>query len=447
MWGVVVFVLAGGAVILGSLLQGAQVQRCQRAWQDAAVSCGLQSVEITGEGEGLRARAGLLEVRIEESNGKPQSTRIVVGIPGPPDFYDVRILPKTQKPLRSSREIEIGHEFFDNTFSVLGPVQLVCALLDAEMCQRLVRVNAESRLTIVDGALRAEVPEEAIPRVLPLLLDIGQRLAQPMDIPRRLAENANRDPEAKVRLRNLLLLVRELPQDPGTSEALRKACSDPSPEIRLRAAKELGAAGREALLELAESPVDDALSAEAVSILDRELPFERTRAILDYALSRGRTRTARACLEGFGRSGGAAAVETLAKVLARGGELATVAARALGMTASASAEPSLILALQWGQADLQVAAATALGRVGSAAAVLPLKEAVERSRFDRELRRAARQAIAEIKSRLLGASPGQLSLAGDETGQLSLAEAEAGQLSITDLAGQLSLDDDEEEES
>lgn len=90
-----------------------------------------------------------------------------------------------------------------------------------------------------------------------------------------------------------------------------------------------------------------------------------------------------------------------------------------------------------------VAAADALGRIGSVGAVLPLKEAAESSWFDRDFRRAARQAVAEIQSRLQGALPGQLSLAGTEAGQLSLAQAETGQLSLAkDPAGQLSLGDD-----
>jgi hypothetical protein len=105
-----------------------------------------------------------------------------------------------------------------------------------------------------------------------------------------------------------------------------------------------------------------------------------------------------------------------------------------------------------------VAAATALGRLGSTAAVLPLKEAAERFPDDRDLGRATRQAIAEIQFRLQGASPGQLSLAGTEAGQLSLAPAEAGELSLagteagqlslaTDPAGQLSLPSDKKKET
>ena len=46
------------------------------------------------------------------------------------------------------------------------------------------------------------------------------------------------------------------------------------------------------------------------------------------------------------------------------------------------------------------------------------------------VRSAARQAIAEIQSRLSGAGPGQLSLAGGEAGQHSLSENEAGRRSL-----------------
>ena len=257
---------------------------------------------------------------------------------------------------------------------------------------------------------------------------------------RRLAENALCDPQAGVRLRNLLLLIRQLPEDPRTIETLRAARSDATPEIRLRAAMELGTEGRDVLLELAESEVADAWSAQALAIVGRELPFERARAILLRALRRRHIQTARACLEALGHAG-AAAVDVLAKVLAREeGELAVAAAQALGTNGTAAAEPPLIQALQRESLDVRVAAADALARVGSAAAVLPLKEAAEHS-HDGELRRATRQAIAEIHSRARGASPGQLSLTGAEAGQLSLAQAEAGQLSLATeaAAGQLSL--------
>jgi len=222
---------------------------------------------------------------------------------------------------------------------------------------------------------------------------------------------------------------------------LRTACADESPRVRLRAAQELGAEGREVLLELAASMTDDETSAQAVASLDRELPVERTRALLVQALRRRLHQTARACLEALGGSTAPEDVETLAKVMAREqSELAAAAATALGRTGSPAAEPPLIQALRSEPRDLQVAAANALARVGTVAAVLPLKEAAERSAHDSALLKATRQAIAEIQLRLPGASPGQLSLAGTEAGRLSLAPTEAGQLSLADdAAGQLSL--------
>jgi hypothetical protein len=304
----------------------------------------------------------------------------------------------------------VGDEAFDKRFSLEGPKGLISALLDAEARRLLLSLDSQCGIEIAGGTLHAEGGGVSI---LSLLVDLGRRLAQSMEVavPRRLAENASLDPAAGVRLQNLLLLIREHPGEPVTIEALRTSCSDVSPEIQLRAAKELGAEGHGTLLKLAESAVDDAVSAQAISLLDRELPSERVTAILDQALRGHRIQTARACLEMLGLSEDAAAVE-----------------------------PILIPALQHESKEVQTAAAKALGRVGSAAAVLPLKEAAERSWLDRDLHRAVRQAIAEIQSRLAGASPGQLSLAGTEAGQLSLAQDEAGQLSLAaDQAGQLSL--------
>ena len=92
-------------------------------------------------------------------------------------------------------------------------------------------------------------------------------------------------------------------------------------------------------------------------------------------------------------------------------------------------EPALLGALALGHDAVRVAAASALGRVGSAAAVLPLKEAAERG--GGALPNAARNAVAEIQSRLTG-SPGELSLAQGEGGGLSLADDAGGRLSIPD---------------
>ena len=421
-----------------------------RKWREIASWSDLRVIDFCTrltKRPSLKVKAGPLTVRIEQARRNYHTTFLGIAVPGPPGFTDVRIRRERYRP-RGVREIELGDEPFDSKFFVEGPPRLVLALFDAEMRRLLIGADEEclyeGALEIVDGEIRAETSDVMLPELLPLLLDVGRRLALPVDVARRLTENATLDPAAGVRLQNLRLLARQAPGEPGTVEALRAACADASPEVRLWVAKELGAEGRDVLMTLAEGTVEDGLSAQAVSILGQRLEPERAKAILVQALRRRRLQTARACLESLGRSGAAQAVEVLAKVMAREkSELAAAAARALGETGSPAAEPPLLLALQREKVDLQVAAASALGRVGSAASVLALKDVAE-GLSSPELRRAARQAIAEIQARLPGATPGQLSLAGEEAGQLSLAEAEAGQLSLaTEAGGQLSLNDPE----
>jgi len=378
----------------------------------------------------LKGRAGPLEVRIERILDRENGVRLAVVIPGPPEFSSVKICPELYRLWR--RELKVGDESFDNAFYVTGPALLVRALLDVEMRHLLARANPKCEISIVDGELRADLTEAQIRGFVPFLLDLSRRLAQPLDIGERLAHNARRDPEAGVRLQNLLLLIHELPKDPKTAAALRIALADPSSEIRLRAAKALGDKGRGALLALAARKKDDAVSAEAISALGQNLSFERARAILFPAVHRHKTLTAGACLERLSQSRAAADFRAVAKVMeCEKGELAAVAAQALGATGNSAAEPLLIKALQREQKDLRLAAAKALGRIGSVAAVLALKEVAELSSLNLDLRKATRQSIAEIQSRLAGASPGQLSLAGAEAGQLSLAVDPAGQLSIS----------------
>jgi HEAT repeat protein len=451
-WGwIYLLLLSGGPLWLGvgtlrNILQS-QARRL-RLWRSAAAACGLSVVGTSSVWTWrlkLEAKADPIAVRIEGAQQPGNvGTRIVVTFPGPPGFSEVRIRPDQLFVLREPQvlEILIGDPAFDQTFIVEGPLRLIGGLLDAEARRLLLDLNNQSRVVIAHSELRAEIFDHQLSSVLPLLLELGRRFAQKTDIVHCLAENLRRDPEAGVRLNNLLALVRECAWGPKTEETLRAACSDPSPQVRLHAAKELGGEGRSVLLALAESTEDDDCSAEALRLVGTELPLERTQAILDRALAELNLETARACLEVLGRSGTAAAVDALARFMVRdSSELACAAALALGATGNAAAEPPLIQALEGERSDLRVAAAKALGLVGSAAAVQPLKEAVKGfSWIEAALIQATRQAIAEIQSRLPGATPGELSLAEAETGQLSLAQAEAGELSLaTNPAGQLSL--------
>ncbi|HEY7215905.1 MAG TPA: HEAT repeat domain-containing protein [Thermoanaerobaculia bacterium] len=416
-------------------------------WRGAAAACGLNVVRSTNRWTGspkLEAQADPFEVRFEAHNA---DSRIVVNFPGPPGLDQVWIRRRTGETI--VRGTETGDEDFDQAFFIHGPMPLVCGLLDAETRRLLLRVNAKCHLAIAGGEIQAEMFDVQVPFILPLLLELGRRFVQERDFVQCLLENARRDPAAGVRINQMLLLVREHARDPRTAAVLHAACSDASPRVRLWTAQTLGDEGRDVLRELAESTEDDDISAQALGIVGRELPFERTTAILEQALQGSRLQTACACLEVLGGSGTAEAVNVLAKVVVQEvSEVATVAAQALGMSASPAAETPLIQALYREWPDLRIAAAQALGRVGSARAVLPLQEAAsvaQRFPRDRDLFSTTRQAIAEIQSRLPGALPGQLSLAETEAGQLSIATDPDGQLSLApEDSGQLSLSDEKE---
>ncbi len=417
-------------------------RRRRRLWQKAMALCDMDEEKMSSFWDWraqLTARSGSIEVRITDAGGDG----VVAVVEGPVGFSDLKLRPELDKLWR--REIEVGDEAFDKKFFIQGPLQSVAARLDAAVRGQLLRASAfGTSLEIGDGRLRVEVSEEALPRVLPTLVSIGRSFAEPLDVKSRLLHNARRDSRSAVRLFNLLVLIREHPGDPDTLKVLRDACTDPSSKVRVRAAIELGEEGHDILLKIVETSSDDDARALAVSHLGGKLPVESVTSILARALRKGSLQTARACLESLGQRR-AAAVGVLKRVLVKNkGELAIAAAVALGTTGEKAAERPLLKALQSEDSALREAAATALGRVGSVAAVQPLQEAAERSWLALDFRRAARQAIAEIQSRLQGASPGQLSLAGTEAGQLSLAQADAGQLSLAQSeAGQLSLPPEE----
>ena len=149
-----------------------------------------------------------------------------------------------------------------------------------------------------------------------------------------------------------------------------------------------------------DASVEDGLSARAAKALGNRMPAALARATLRQELAASssglRTATAAAC------------------------------AFALGLSGEAQDEDLLLSALPEGRDEvLRLWAARALGAVGSANAVPSLAELSGSA----DLRRAGREAIAAIQSRLHGATPGQLSLGAGDSGQVSLAEDVAGRLS------------------
>jgi hypothetical protein len=432
-----------------------------KLWREAAKDAGIVGLEVV-EG-GLAGWAGGLRVHLSRfSYDERYGTRVVVSGPGLlPDLTLRRESAATARQRRRGvREIEVGDEEFDRTTWVLGQTATTRAILDAEtrLAVRCLLQGFFERSGVMwywaigeieAGRLQVDLPEvspplrgagpkspvlagrAAFPGALQATMALARRLVTPADIPRRLLENATRDPEPAVRGHCLMTLVGEFEGHPAARQALLAGREDPDAEVRLRAAIGLGPEGRDVLLALALGEgAEDQTTERAVAGLGASLTTDEAEAILRNALRTRREATARACLGALGRRGGPQAIRMLVRVLTvERGPLAVAAASALGETGDVLAEPPLLRMLQNPAASLRDAAARALGRVGTVAAVGALRDLEAR---DAGSRPAARQAVAEIQSRVAGAAPGQLSLAGGDSGRLSLAGDEPGRLSFPD---------------
>jgi HEAT repeat protein len=462
MTGLLLFLLpyAVGALMAPFVYHADRKRRQQRleAMQWVVDRLGLSEVSL-GPWQ-LVARHGRRRVRIEQGRGEGKLPITLVTVEG---NSGITLRPEPgNTPLKAlgEREIELGDETFDAAVQVRGAPDRVRALLDVEtrgivlrMLEGVVPVPGKRPLTIrgrvelVDGDLQARLSDRpALPTgvelgdVLGALLALAERFERPADLAARLARAIENEPEWRVRLQGLQVLSTSYPNDPATAAALRHCLTDEQAEVKLHAAIALGAEGRASLLDLARHErTADIIAAQAVGALGDSMPTDVGVQVLRQALRTRRLRTCVACVQAVEPLGGSEARELLVKMLTReSGALAVAAAQALGRYARGSAEieEALIRALEREEPDVRLAAIEALGHMGSARAVLPIQEA-GRTGADAETRRAARQAVAEIQSRLPGASAGQLSVAGDDAGRLSLADDDPrGRLSMPKPAAQ-----------
>lgn len=469
----VAFALYGlGAEVAERLrLRGIRGRAARR--REAVREAGLELVEEL-DLDTVAAKAGTLRVRLGDIPiPATRGTRLQIDGPRLAPGLTLRREPLSLPPAdQRPREVELGDEEFDREVSVQGFTTLALAVLDAptrHAVRTLLRGPFQPRgwrplwVTgqLEDGRLVVDVPprvprlrrgssrdepeqagsvhldgEYRLPEVLRAALDLAGRLEVPKDLPGRLAANLAKEPAAGVRRRLLGTLLRDYPDHAATREAVRSAREDEDAELRLRAGIALGAAGRDVLLGVAGGEgAEDATSARAMAALGPSLSREEASELLRSALRTRRLETAAACLAVLGTHG-EAAVPLLARVLlVEKGEAGAAAARALAATGSPAAEAPLLRALGESAPEVRSAAAVALGRVGTRDAVLPLRDAETN---EAALRGVARQAIAEIHTRLAGAAKGQLSLAGGEAGRLSIAEDASGQLSLIDGRPQVS---------
>jgi hypothetical protein len=340
-------------------------------------------------------------------------------------------------------DVETGDGQFDREVLVWGNPVLMSALLDVETRRRVRRVVVDGG-RIWHGTLVKDVGAEITDsdRFVLLVQDsvsVVARLQEPRDPIARLAANAAHDPLGEVRLRNLERLVERFPGRPETGTALHAALRDVDARVRVWAAARLGDEGRAVLLEHAHAGCpDDEVVVTAVRGLGPALPVEDALDLLDRSRDDGRVVVEAAAIEALGRIDHPAARARLVELLRAGnGRFTAVeAARALAAGGDPAVEPHLLAALARGDEGLRLVAVEALGRLGTVAAVAPLRAVAADHPFDLALRRAVGAAIAAIQERATGAAPGQLALAGGEAGALTLSSgAAAGQVALAPRRG------------
>lgn len=424
------------ALIVTDYLRRQQVQ----AWSEAAHANGLCDARAA-RGDPfalptLEGRIGRIGVRMTFRWSGRDGVVIVTTLPQRAARLSIRLQTHTTRDSRFSavREIEIGDAEFDESCYVEAPAPLAFALLVPTTRRRLLallrgRIRVEhgpevlADVSLQGGVLEVRLREGRYSRnrahltgILAVVLDVAERLVPPVDDADRIAGNLTREEEPGVRLRTLRVLAREYPRHAATRGALLGACKDPSDEVRFVAANALGAEGLQTLFDLARDVrTSDAVAAGALSTLADAVSGEFAEAVLAGALGeieqashhRGdllvaptRPQTACRCLEALARLG------------------------------RVEAQHLLLMALRSPDPDVTLAATRALGGIGTAAAVMPLREQIEL--HGDLLRSDGRQAIAAIQSRLSGAATGQLSLVANESGALSFPQGEPGDLTLAE---------------
>jgi hypothetical protein len=228
------------------------------------------------------------------------------------------------------------------------------------------------------GSAACSTAGEVVQRVRELL-DLAARFkSRPRA--RALCENAISDPQARVRLFNLMTLVGLDRESEESKRAVEGALKDDDPELRFFAATlERGERALAVLQELAAgADTPPHLRCAAVCRLVDEYPEPEVAEVL------------------------------------------------------AASEPALLaLLLEHDSQHVCLAAAGALGKMGSVRAVEPLLLSAQRPHAHATLKDAARDSVRRIQARLVDAGAGRLSV--------TAPAQEAGALSIADGAGVLSI--------
>jgi HEAT repeat protein len=421
--------------------------RAREAWQEAARDLGLDLHKGSFfQGDAIAGRVDGVEVRVDtfrRSQGKSSATytRIRVrapGVPGNLSLGNEGFFSSIQKAL-GGQDIQTDDKGFDELLRIRGDEAQVVALLGDEARRAVRREVGGSGVSVRDGEaywetrghLRDRV--ELVSRVRGMI-DLEKQLTLgSTSIHERLSRNALADRNPRVRLRNLVLLQRRAPSSREAVETSRALMDFADPSVRLAAAMHLGDEGLATIEALVNAPdVDAALMSDALQHLIANVPVTRVGGILESALDSHHEAVQHVAIQGITKLGHRGAIDRLVRVGDGDSTRLTVTvATALAQLGDPRAEPALVRWLGRNNEAVCIAAARALGTIGTVAAVEPLLPHTKGLLTDADLKRAAREAIEKIQSRLGDVEAGRLSLSevAQRDGALSLSE-EAGKLSM-----------------
>ncbi len=333
--------------------------------------------------------------------------------------------------------LRLDHEQFGDALrpEALTPAALAC--LPSELRTRLLDAPASTtvsligrRLTITGSTFSDPLVFHELPR---LAVAIGTFLRQcTAGLSQRLAHSASYDPDPAFRRRAARALFRRANTGDERDEVIARGVNAPDPAMRLLCAQQMGPAGDEVLLHLAQSgAVSTAIRREAIRALEPRGETQRQAQydILDALFGRAPSGLVPDIVRAVAKMDRTLSLRKLFRKLHAVGPVdAAVAILGHAGHHGAAACSLLLHALNHERREVQAEAAKLLGEHGDHACI-PALATLAAGRAAPEVKTAARAAAGSIQERL-GLVSGGLAIMDDTThGAVSVAAATAGALS------------------
>lgn len=377
-----------GAAAFGAVATGLVARRAALLTKLKALDVDLRSYRGTIDGCEVTFSRDLLTARIRPPRPLPANLTI------------------QRKVLGAHASWASGDPLFDRAIAIEGEDRWLTARMGAEARAMLLEAAPSAGLIAFDGVVHVGVGLWTSAATMEAALMAGVRLtrllSEDIDVPEETARNARSDPSPVIRRRCLLRLIRD--NAPDSRDVAASLLEDPAPEVRVTAAKHVGARAVDALWELArEGAVPAGIRAEALAAYVQHETFEEARQGLSSLLSSPQPDPVQAAV-----------------------------ADGIRQIGDQRFEPHLLAILSSGGPAGRVMAARALGEVGTLAAVETLAALANRRGEEDALRSAARAAATAIQR-----------AGGGEGGRLSVVQVEgAGELSVPG-GGEVSVEEED----